>query len=316
MPPLSLTVIICTYNRAHIIGECLESLCAQTVPVSKFAVLVADNNSTDDTPAVLERFISKLPHLKILHESRQGAGYARNHALTETRTGWVACLDSDAKAHSNWLERMLEVINSNDFDCFGGPFLPWHPFGPPPAWFAPDWESTANVLNEYGPLRPGLYPTGGNCAMRRDLALSLGGFPTEIGMTGNKCAYGEETLLFHTMRQAGARLGCVPDMLIDHCVLPYKYSLRWRLRSAWAHGRDDAYICETPPTGRTVYLAARSLAGEILRIPKRLPACLRRGFLPQRIVLECLTPVLTQAGTLLTRVRQLRSQRKAARRKC
>lgn len=57
-------------------------------------------------------------------------------------------------------------------------------------------------------------------------------------MKGKSCGYGEETLLFMKMQQQGFRLGFVPDMKIEHCVLPHKYNLSWQLRSAFSGGRD------------------------------------------------------------------------------
>lgn len=231
-----ITVVICTYNRAYILGECLQSLQQQTVPTCFFNVIVADNNSTDNTQALLKNFTHGWPQLKIIVENKQGAGSARNAALKEVTTDWVACLDSDGKAHPNWLAEIFETIKKDDFDAFGGPFYAWHFWGPAPSWFPEDF-GTYEAAQPYGPLIKGSYIPGGNCAFRLNVAQAVGCFPVDIGMTGKKCAYGEETLMFNRMEKAGFRLGYVPAMKIDHCVLPYKYSFSWQIKSAFARGR-------------------------------------------------------------------------------
>lgn len=235
--PLPLiTIVICTYNRAYILGECLRSLQAQTLPTCFFNIIVVDNDSNDATQALVKDFSHDWPQLKFLIEKKRGAGNARNAALRNVTTDWVACLDSDAKAHPDWLATVLETIKNDDFDAFGGPFYAWHFFGAPPKWL-PKGFGTYEAAQPYGPLNEDNYIPGGNCAFRLNVAQAVGCFPVDIGMTGKKCAYGEETLMFNRMEKAGFRLGYVPAMKIDHCVLPYKYSFSWQIKSAFARGR-------------------------------------------------------------------------------
>lgn len=231
-----ITIVICTYNRAYILGECLRSLQAQTLPTCFFNIIVVDNDSNDATQALVKDFSHDWPQLKFIIEKKRGAGNARNAALRNVKTDWVACLDSDAKAHPDWLATVLETIKNDDFDAFGGPFYAWHFFGAPPKWL-PKGFGTYEAAQPYGPLNEDNYIPGGNCAFRLNAAQAVGCFPVDIGMTGKKCAYGEETVMFNRMEKAGFRLGYVPAMKIDHCVLPYKYSFSWQIKSAFARGR-------------------------------------------------------------------------------
>ena len=295
-----LTVVICTYNRSFILGECLDSLVTQTVPVEKFEILVVDNNSTDGTQKIATEFCNGIPNAHVISEPTQGLSYARNRGLKEAKSEWVAFIDDDAKASPQWVSSILKTIKAGDFDCFGGPYRAWHRFGPPPAWFSSDWENSISIhQSHYGPMVAGNYPTGGTCAMHRELALLLGGFPTDVGMSGDKCAYGEETALFQKMLQYGMRIGYVPEMVIDHCVLPYKYSLVWRLKSAYAHGRDDLGNKEhIPSTGREkgLYFFFEFCKEVAWRIPKRLVNSVRQKYRWQRMILECFTPLMTLFG--------------------
>lgn len=291
-----LTVIICTYNRAFILGEGLHSLAEQTVAPEYFRVLVIDNNSTDNTPDIVAGFRANLANMRYIFEPKQGLSQARNRGLREAPTEWVAFLDDDAKASPGWVRSILKTIEAGDFDCFGGPYAAWRRFGPPPAWIEEDFGTYLGP-GQYGALGKFHIP-GGNCAFKKSLAEAAGGFPDQLGMAGEKCAYGEETYLFHKMRENGAALGFVPDMLIEHCVLPHKYTLRWRLLSAYAGGRDGYF--RRPSAIRAFLRIGQAL---LWRLPTNFIRCLRQKFPWQRTLLECLSPVLSALGALLSAIR-------------
>lgn len=299
-----LTVIICTYNRDFILRECLRSLKEQTAAPEEFNILIVNNNSSDTTENIVNVFCKNSSNAQTFFEPRQGLSHARNRGLAVAQSDWVAFLDDDAKAPPQWVNIILKTITRDDFDCFGGPYRAWHYLAPPPAWFVSEWESTTTIFQQhYGLMAPGKFPTGGTCAMHRKLTLKLGGFPTGKGMTGKKCAYGEETALFQKMLQTGYRIGFVPGMVIDHCVLPYKYSLKWRLKSAYAHGRDDVDLFTYSPPGRRrlcLFLLIKIGKELFWRIPKRLRYCIQQKFLWQRTVLECLSPLAVILGKLRT----------------
>ena len=65
MKKCSLTIAICTYNRANIISECLASLNKQTVDSTNYTLLVIDNNSTDNTKEIVSSFKDKFSKLVI-----------------------------------------------------------------------------------------------------------------------------------------------------------------------------------------------------------------------------------------------------------
>lgn len=232
-----LTVVICTYNRAHILSEALTSLLQQTVPPEDYSILIIDNNSTDHTQELVESFKNKFTDIRIVLENNQGLSHARNRAFKECQTEWLAFLDDDAKAHPDWVETIMKTIEKGDFDGFGGPYYAWHPYGPAPSWLPEDF-GTYESPQGYGLLQGETFIPGGNCVLRSDVARRIGTFSIELGMNGSLCGYGEETQFFERMRTAGYRMGYVPQLKIDHCVLPYKYTLRWQLYSAFISGRD------------------------------------------------------------------------------
>lgn len=83
------SVILPTYNRAHLIGETLQSLVEQTRRPDE--ILVIDDGSSDDTPAVLDRFEG----LRVLRTSNRGKASALNLALTLISGDLVWIVDDD-----------------------------------------------------------------------------------------------------------------------------------------------------------------------------------------------------------------------------
>jgi GT2 family glycosyltransferase len=75
-------------------------------------------------------------------------------------------------------------------------------------------------------------------AVRRELLRRLGGFRADLGMSGARQGYGEETELQERLRgyTPRARLLYCPRMAIDHAIWGEKLTLRWRLRKCWRHG--------------------------------------------------------------------------------
>lgn len=87
---LTVSVVIPTYNRAHLLGRALKSALRECRPGDE--VLVVDDGSTDDTEAVATSFGSAVRYLRGEH---RGAGAARNTGIQAAAGDLVAFLDSD-----------------------------------------------------------------------------------------------------------------------------------------------------------------------------------------------------------------------------
>jgi glycosyltransferase involved in cell wall biosynthesis len=89
MPTIS--VIIPTYNRAHLIGASIASVLAQTY--TNFELIVVDDGSTDDTEQQVHGFND--PRINYINQENKGRSHARNCALDLARGRYIAFLDSD-----------------------------------------------------------------------------------------------------------------------------------------------------------------------------------------------------------------------------
>ena len=107
-----ISVIIPTYNRAHILPRALDSVLAQTqLPIE---IIVVNDGSTDGTKSVLSNYSG----LKIIDQEHSGVSVARNIGLEHTNGEWIAFLDSD----DEWLPEKLEqqwaaICNDDKLIC-------------------------------------------------------------------------------------------------------------------------------------------------------------------------------------------------------
>jgi len=102
MPNLSdvptVSVIIPTYNRGWILREAIDSVLLQGF--SDYELIVVDDGSTDDTPAILDSYGQDII---VLRQPNQGVSAARNRGIAESRAQLISFLDSD----DLWLPQKL-----------------------------------------------------------------------------------------------------------------------------------------------------------------------------------------------------------------
>ncbi len=84
------SVVIPTYNRAHLVGHTIDSVLAQSFP--GIEIIVIDDGSRDETPAVLAAYGDRI---RVLRQPNNGMNPARNAGLALARGEYVALLDSD-----------------------------------------------------------------------------------------------------------------------------------------------------------------------------------------------------------------------------
>ncbi len=102
------SVIIPSYNRAEYIAETIESVLAQTY--KNIETIVIDDGSTDDTKAVVARY---LPKIKYVWQENSERGASRNHGLRLAKGEFIAFLDSDDLWLPNKIEEDIKFFERN-----------------------------------------------------------------------------------------------------------------------------------------------------------------------------------------------------------
>lgn len=126
---MNVSVVIPTYNRAGLIGETLDSVLNQTVPVDE--IIVVDDGSTDNTPEILAGYGSRIKCIRIPNSGH--CTVPRNVGFAAARGDYVAQLDDDDIWHPTKIEKQLAAFESHpdavmaycDYDYidqFGAPF--------------------------------------------------------------------------------------------------------------------------------------------------------------------------------------------------
>jgi GT2 family glycosyltransferase len=98
------SVVICTYNSAHLLGDALHTVAEQTL--RHFEVIVLDDGSTDNTASVVESFQPRIPRLRYCPQPHREQAASRNTALGYTTGKYVAFLDADDLWSANYLAHM------------------------------------------------------------------------------------------------------------------------------------------------------------------------------------------------------------------
>ena len=99
--PVSISAVIPTYNRGHLIQRAIESVLGQTRPPEE--IIVVDDGSLDDTRERASYFGDSV---KYIYQENSGSAAARNRGIDSAQFDWVALLDSD----DLWLEEHLERV--------------------------------------------------------------------------------------------------------------------------------------------------------------------------------------------------------------
>jgi glycosyltransferase involved in cell wall biosynthesis len=107
MDNVLISVVIPTFNRAHQLGDALESVRSQSY--DNIEIIVVDDGSSDDTASYVRSWQEAIRYIPIVHS---GVSAARNRGIAEAAGEWIALLDSDDYWHKNKLERQLRYIQN------------------------------------------------------------------------------------------------------------------------------------------------------------------------------------------------------------
>src|SRR5207247_5057466 len=105
MPKIS--VVIPTKNRSALLAETIDRVESQTIPGDHYEVLVIDNASTDDTPAILEQKAGIYPNLKYDFQKKPGAAATRNVGIRLANSDLILFIDDDVQAEPALLQAHL-----------------------------------------------------------------------------------------------------------------------------------------------------------------------------------------------------------------
>lgn len=110
----ALSVVIATYNRGPILEKCLRALLDQTLAGDRYELVIVDDGSTDNTPALIDRLRSEAPSWTYHWQANAGRSRARNVGIGLARGEIVVFIDSDVVVVPTFLETHLNLHRQHD----------------------------------------------------------------------------------------------------------------------------------------------------------------------------------------------------------
>jgi len=222
----------------------LDSVASSILPEEvQWEVLVVDNNSKDQTRALVEEFGRRHPgRFRYLFEAKQGKSFALNSGIREASGDVLAFMDDDVTVDPMWLQNLTTVLLTGDWGGTGGRTLPARPFTLPP-WLTLEgpYEMGGAVaaLLDLGEI-PGKLnqaPYGTNMAFPKKMFERYGLFAINLGPSPGSQIRGEDTEFGRRLMFAGERLRYEPSALVFHPVLESRAQKDYLLAWWFDHGR-------------------------------------------------------------------------------
>ena len=221
-PPL-ISVLVPAYGVAHLLGEALRSLQAQTVDA--WEAIVVDDGAPDDVAGALVPFAGD-PRIRFLKTDNGGLATARNRAAAIARAPLIALLDGDDAYEPDYVEAMLAAFGRD-----------------PDVGFLSCDARFFGLADREGQLFSAFHPQAGavtlarvlardvnifvGCTIRRDAFVAVGGFDGALRSV-------EDLDLWIRLLAAGHRGGILPRPLVRYRRRPGSLSSDRRAMSATA----------------------------------------------------------------------------------
>lgn len=243
---VGIDVVICTYQRAHDLDAALAALAGQQDgPALDWAVLVVDNNSTDDTATVVERHVARghLPGLRRVVEPEQGLTPARRRGVLETGRQWVAFVDDDNLLDPLWLATAAAALADRpDVGALGGRVVLEWQSAPQP--YLADF-GFCYAEQDHGPGGHAVEHLNGAGMVLRRTALAECGWleePLLADRVGRGLVSGGDVEIAARVRAQGYLLWYEPGCLLRHRISASRMSRRYLLRVSAGLGASEAIV--------------------------------------------------------------------------
>lgn len=223
-PLPKVSVVVCSYNGASTLEECLRSLIALNYP--DYEVILVDDGSTDHTPQIAEKF----PQVRTIRQKNLGLSAARNSGARAASGQIVAYTDSDCVADPNWLLYLAMAMRDQGVEAIGGPNLP-------PA--DDNWVAKCVAASPGGPShvmlddRRAEHVPGCNMAFDRARLLAIGGFDPQFRVAG------DDVDVCWRLLDARVTIGYAPAALVWH---HRRATVRAYLKQQRGYGRAEAML--------------------------------------------------------------------------
>ncbi len=298
------SVVVCAFNAASTIDECLVSLERQTYP--DYEIIVVDDGSRDLTTEIARKHARVI----VIEAAHGGLSAARNVGLHHSSGAVVAYTDADVRVDEDWLVYLVQPLIDSDVVGSGGPNI----VPPDDPWMAQcvarSPGAPTHVLIDD---RTAEHVPGCNMAFRRETLLEIGGFNAIYTRAG------DDVDLCWRLQSRGWKIGFAPAAFVWH---HHRNSFRDYWRQQVGYGEGEQWLRPHHPdrfeNGRAVWRGHIYSPLPIDRALSRarvntgswgtalFPSVYRRdpypfAFMPHRVAWKVATTSLMTLGALLLR---------------
>ena len=243
-----LSVVMSTFNRGELLGDAVRSVLDQDETITPpFELIIVDNNSIDETPAIVKRFTDADVRVRYVFEPQQGLSYARNSGIRSARAPLVAFTDDDVRVERDWVASIVRAFHEyRDADVVGGRVLPLWP-SPPPAWLTHEhWaplalmdpgDSAIEVTSDRS-----ICLVGANVAFRHEVFERIGFFATDFQRVKDGIGSLEDHEFLLRLLRTGRKGVYDPRIVVHAEIQPDRLERDYHRRWHTGHGHFHALL--------------------------------------------------------------------------
>ncbi len=211
---MKVSIVIPAYNEEKWIGKTLEAVSKQDYP--DYEVIVVDNASADKTSEVVQGYMQKDSHIKLVKEPKKGILNAREAGRLAATGEIIVQLDADCLPKPNWITTAIPYFKSDKVVAVTGPYY----FYDGPLWLRLIVGFGQNYIYRAGSIvfpwfgKGGVY-VGGNFFIRASALKKIGGYDTSIDF------YSEDADTGHRLSKIG-RVLFQPQITVDSSARRFK----------------------------------------------------------------------------------------------
>lgn len=195
------SVIVCSYNGAKTLDDCLTSLCGLNYP--DYEVILVDDGSKDNTQEIAARH----PWIVNVKQVNKGLSVARNVGAATAKGEIIAYTDSDCMADPDWLYFMVGTLLSGDYAGVGGPNI-----SPP----AQNWVQACVSAAPGGPSHVLLSDVVAEHIPGCNMAFHRWAFESVIGFDPEYRKAGDDVDFCWRLQQSGGVIAFSPSAIVWH----------------------------------------------------------------------------------------------------
>lgn len=253
---LSASIIIPVYNDIQRLEKCIKALKKQTLPSSRYEIIVVDNNSIENISDLALKY-----GCKYLFCYKQGSYAARNKGVEYACGRYLGFTDADCIPDSQWVENAVrELSNRDGLVVLGGDIRMFFENSKPTSL---EWYEYYYAFNQKTNIKHRKYAVTANLWASREIFEKCGAFNEEL-ISGGDLEWGKR------LHQKGYRISYTAECKVYH---PCRASLKQVYRKIYRvqtgqlelHHHEDITLHARPFSLKTILRTSRPPVRQIAK---------------------------------------------------